>query len=349
MNKKFIVGIEYDMRLIDYSLRNWPEKLNNNPEIEIKFLSKERLSGPVRPEELKDIDVFIFMGKRYVNEKSLQLATDLKWIGRFGAGFENIDISACNQKGILVSNAPQGVSESVAEFILSFMLALSTKLTIFDTLIRKNNSFEGSGKHMTSRLFQKILGIIGFGSIGSRLSELIKPFKMKLLINDPYVDKKTIMHVEAESVDLDYLLRHSDFISLNVPLTQQTKGMLREEDFKKMKRTAYLINTCRGGIYHDADLAKALEEGWLAGVATDVFENEPHVKENLLLKVESHKTVLSPHIAGVSHNLDAINMTTDIITDSILKVKKGELPENILNPNAVDINIPKNKLSPSFI
>lgn len=344
---KLVVEMKSDMKKILVSLESWQSKIINNSEIQCDFILNDNKEGQVLSEELNGINALIFMSKRYINEISLQQAGHLKWIGRFGSGFENVDIDACTEKGILVSNTPQGVRESVSEAILGYMLALSTRFVTFNSLIRKKG-FKKKEKYMTDRLYGKTVGIIGFGSIGSRLSELVKPLEMEVLVYDPHIEEQTVKNIGAELVDLDYLLRNSDFVSLNVPLTRETKGMLGLKEFKKMKNTAYFINTCRGGIYRDAKLAEALKRDWLKGAALDVFEDEPDIEDNPLLKVDSKKTILTPHIAGARYNMDAIKIVTDILIDSVLKVKNGYLPQNIINPEAVDIHIPPEKRTPSF-
>ncbi|MFW5988267.1 MAG: NAD(P)-dependent oxidoreductase [bacterium] len=348
---KFILTVEMssEMEEIITGFKTWENKIIKNQEIEIIFnkYNKKDKGKKVSPKELEGIDALIFHSSRKINKNSLNKANKLKWIGRFGSGYENVNISACTNAGVMVSNSPEPLWESVAEVIVGYMIALSIKLTTFNSWIR-GHGFKNKEKYMTDRLYKKSLGIIGFGGIGSRVCELVQPFEMEVLVYDPYVEEHKIRQKGAEPVLLDYLLSHSDFISLNVPLTKETKGMLRKNDFKKMKNTAYLINTCRGGIYKDAELAEALEQGWLKGAAVDVFENEPDISGNPLLKLDNDQIILAPHIAGARHNMDAIKKIADIFIESVLKVKNGKLPENIINPDAVKTHIPDEKRTPSF-
>ncbi|MDX1745397.1 MAG: NAD(P)-dependent oxidoreductase, partial [Halobacteriales archaeon] len=145
-------------------------------------------------------------------------------------------------------------------------------------------------------------------------------------------------------VDLDELLETADLISLHVPLTPETAGMLGEDEFKQMQDHAHIVNTTRGGIYEDAVLAQAVEEGWIGGAAIDVFEDEPNVLGNPLLDLEDD--FMTPHIAGLTH--DSANRIGSLMSESIINVMNGELPINILNPDCTEEDIPEENLSPSF-
>lgn len=345
MYKKFNLAIETDISKPECGIKLDLDNIKDNSDIGIKFLTEKRKKGVVKPEELIDIDAYILIGKRKITEKTLEKADRLKWIGRFGAGFNNVDIDACSRRGILVSNAPQGVREPVAEMLLAYMTALATNLISMNNLIRKQG-FEGRDKKSNFCLYEKKLGIIGFGGIAKRLVELVKPINMNIYIYDPYVDGETVESFGGGKVDLDFLLKNSDFISINVPLTKETQGMLGKKEFKKMKKTAYLINASRGMIYKDTVLAEVLEKKWIAGAAIDVFEDEPYVENNPLLDVDN--AILTPHIAGAGINVDAIKIINDLLVQSVLNIKNNKLPLNILNPEAVEKDIPLDNLSPSF-
>lgn len=342
--KKFILAIDHDFRNKDYPCKKGLITLINNPKVEIRFLSKEGKTGRIQSEDLKDVDFFIAT-LRAIDEESLAEASRLKWIGRLGAGFEKIDIDTCTKKGILVSNAPQGLKESVAENVVAYIYALNCKLKFLDERVREYG-FENKEKYLRFNLFKKVIGVIGFGGIAIRVIELLKPLNMECLVYDPYVDGRKVKEKGCEKVDLDTLLKRSDLISLHVPLTEETREMLGEADFKKMKRDAYFINTSRGGIYRDEVLAKALNNGYIAGAGIDVFEDEPHVENNPLLKIKN--TILTPHTSGATNCIDSQHNTEEIIVNSVLSLLEGKWPFNILNPEAVKADIPDKYLSTSF-
>jgi len=341
----FILGIDSDFRKPGWICENGLKKIINNHEIEVHFLSKEKKVGNILAEYLENVDAFISLN-RIINQESLQKISKLKWIGRLGAGFDNVDIAACTRHGILVSNAPQGLRESVAESVMGFMLALNCRLKRLDSWIRKYG-FENKNGNLRQDIFQKTLGIIGFGGIASRILDLVEPFEMEILIYDPYADVAKIESQGGKKVTLDTLLKQSDYVSINVPLTKDTKGMLNKEKFKMMKKTAFLINTSRGGIYEDKVLAEVLKKEWIAGAGIDVFENEPNVSNNPLLNIEN--AILTPHTAGNSNAINALHKTEEILVNSVINIKNGEMPWNILNPEAVEDDIPKKYLSPSYI
>ncbi|MGI6038023.1 MAG: NAD(P)-dependent oxidoreductase [Limnochordia bacterium] len=343
---KFVVAVDCDMRNPKLGFDMGMSKVLADEEIEVRFLGKELSTELMLPEEMEDIDAFISL-IRPIKDSSLAKANRLRWIGRFGAGFDNVDLEACTKRGILVSNAPEGVWESVSEMTLGYMLALATKLKIMDKNIRQLG-FKTRDLTMSTCLFQKTLGIMGFGGIGSRLAELVAPLRMRILVYDPFVAPETVAAKGGEVVDLETLLKESDFVSLNLPLTDQTRGMLKEEHFRMMKKSAYLLNTSRGGVYRDEVLVKALEEGWIAGAGIDVYENEPHVVDNPLAKVDSDELILTPHAAGGS-SLYAMTLTGEVLSECILSLKNGGWPRNILNPEAIDTEIPPQYLTPSFI
>ena len=347
MNSKLTITIEKDYSRKAPGFRDQISRLKNQADFTLQFLEVpgKEMTGVVSAKELKDADIYILMGKRRINKSSLEGLEKLKWIGRFGAGFDNVDINACNQKEILLSNSPYGIRKPVAELVLGYMFALATRLPFFDRYIREHG-FSGKIQYVTMCVSGLTLGVIGCGGIGQTLVKLAAPLEMKILAYDPYVDKALMRAKGIELCDLETLLRAADFCSVHVPLTAETRGMLQEAHFRMMKPSAYFINTSRGEIYSDAVLARALTEGWIAGAAVDVFEDEPDVGSNPLLKCE--RAILTPHIAGAANNLDSIRMVMETLIDSILKIAAGELPENIINPEASSRPVPPEKLTPSF-
>jgi D-3-phosphoglycerate dehydrogenase len=233
----------------------------------------------------------------------------------------------------------------VAELVMGYIFALATRLPFFDRYTREHG-FSGKIQYTTMCVNGSTLGLIGCGGIAQTLVKLAAPLEMKILAYDPYADKASAQAKGIELCDLETLLKAADFCSVHVPLTSETRGMLKEAHFRMMKPSAYFINTSRGEIYADAVLARALTEGWIAGAAVDVFEDEPEVGGNPLLACE--RAILTPHVAGAANNLDSIKMVMETLVDSIFKIAAGELPDNIINPEASSRPVPREKLTPSF-
>ena len=347
MSSKFTVAVEMDYSQKSEGFRKELERLKKDERLEVKILT-----GPDTPhtdmvsaEELAGVDYYILMGHRNMGPASFAGNDQLKWIGRFGAGFENVDIDACNKHGVILSNAPFGIREPVAELVLTYILSLTTRLPFFNEYIRKN-SFGDKGKYMTRCIQGSTLGLIGCGGIAQTVVQLVKPFGMTVWGYDPYAEKTAMKQKGIELKSLDEVLKGSDYVSVHVPLTEETRGMLTEEHFRMMKPSAFFINTSRGAIYKDAVLAKVLKEGVIAGAGIDVFEDEPNVEKNPLLGCET--AIVTPHIAGAANNADAIRMVMKQNVDSVFHQVEGRLPDAIINPEAVDKAVPPEKLSPSF-
>ena len=345
---KFVCVVEQDFRNPAEDFDMGFSSLLADPDIDVRFYTTTHGSEQMPSGALKDADVFISIQRR-INAEALKEANCLKWIGRFGAGFDNVDLAACTAKGVFVSNAPQGVWVSVPEITLGFMLALTNKLKVFDKHIRVHG-FDGSSAYQTRCLYGRTAGIIGFGGIGVNLAGILKAFSMNVQVYDPFADEKKIAAAGVKKVDMDTLLATSDFVSLNVPLIPSTRGMIGAKELAKMKKTAFLINTARGFVCDDAALADALKNKTIAGAAVDVFEGEPHVTDNPLLKLENHDNlILTPHIAGGA-SIDAMTITGQKLAECIVLVKNGEFPINIINPEASKKGpVPPECVTPSFV
>jgi len=174
--------------------------------------------------------------------------------------------------------------------------------------------------------------------------ELLETFDPEIVAHDPYVPASHAADLGVELVDRDAVLDRSDLLSLHVPLTEETHYMLDREAFRRMKDSAYVVNTTRGGVYPDEDLAAAIREGDIAGAAIDVFEGEPDVEGNPLLELDD--CLMTPHSAGI--NRQSMERIGNIMAESILNVKDGELPINVLNPEVYDQPVPEGNLTPSF-
>lgn len=338
----FHVYIERDAGDSEIDYEGGIQALFDDPDIEVTYLPPIDRDA-LESEDLAGADAFISRSKQ-VTAETLDGLDDLKIITRSGAGFDNLDLDACTAHGVVATHAPQGPTDAVAETTMSLMVTLTHNLREFEQLFHEE-SFQAARRGTLGHLLSsRTLGLVGLGRIARRFLEYVAPLEMDVIAYDPYVSQETAAELGVELVDLDGLLARADIISIHVPLTPETQNMLGEEEFRQMKETAYLVNTSRGGIYPDAELARAIEEGWIAGAAIDVFEDEPDVAGNPLLSVEDCITL--PHIAGRA--VETYQRTGQLMTESILNVKNGEFPINILNPDVYDDEVPRENLSPAY-
>lgn len=284
-------------------------------------------------EKCKDVCAILGSPRLRLPAKVLKAMDKLLCICNRGIGFDNVDIEAASDLGILVTNAP--IEEdfiSVAEHTLALILALAKRLKAVSELMLK----EGPSAYYDERVDTMILngktvGIIGLGRIGSRVARLLRAFNVRLLGYDPYIPKERIRRIRVEPTSLEVLLRESDFVTIHAPLTRETYHMIGAKELSMMKKTAYIINTARGVIIDEAALIDALKSGIIAGAALDVVEKEPISIDNPLLKVDN--VLLTPHIAG--RNSTSLIKGEKLAVENCLKILRGKVPKYVVNPEAI--------------
>ena len=246
---------------------------------------------------------------------------NLKIISNYAVGFDNVDVEEAKNREIVVTNTPcKEVNEAVAEHTWALILALSRRIVESDEAIRRGGYRGWDPDIFLGRsLAGKTLGIIGLGNIGSMVARRAAGYEMNVVYNKRSPDPIAEKELGVRYAGLDELLSTSDFISLHVPLTEETRGMINKEAFGKMKRGSFLINTARGPVVREQDLADALRSGVLAGAALDVFENEPDINPELLAM---ENVILTPHIA--SSTVEARLKMTELATSSILDFFAGK-------------------------
>ena len=267
--------------------------------------------------------------KRGITAEIVSAARGVKLIQQPSAGYQHIDVEACTARGIPVANTAGANTDSVAEHTVAWGLCLLKNLFAAHQATRR-----GRWEQMTlkpAELRGKVWGIVGFGRIGRAVAERLRPFAPgRILYNDTVrPDEGVEKALGAEYFGLAELLGLSDIVSLHAPLTSATRGMIGAEALGMMKQGAFLINVARAELVDEEALARALAEGRLAGAGVDVFSREPISPENPLLKVESDRLLLSPHVAGVS-NEAAVRIIT-MAAANIARVLKGEAPESLVN------------------
>ncbi len=255
----------------------------------------------------------------------------VRLIAQPSTGYDHIDIEACREKGIPVANAGGANAVSVAEYTIMAALAL------FRRLIKAHNDL-ASGRWSqwelmdlgTYDLYGKTWGVIGLGRIGREVVKRLKGFDVRILYYDKFrlpEDKEAELGVEY--APLGKLLKLSDVVSIHVPLTEETRGMIGERELRLMKPTAVLINPSRGEIVDEEALAKALREGWILGAAVDVYSREPPGPDHPLTGLENVNIITTPHIAGATS--DARTRIIQVTVENIIRVLKGEEPVNVVN------------------
>ncbi|MCX7795556.1 MAG: hydroxyacid dehydrogenase [bacterium] len=276
--------------------------------------------------EIKGIDGVIVRTAPFTSE-IIEQADALKVISRHGVGVDNIDIESASKKGILVLNTP-GVNDiSVAEHTIAIILALSKRIRDIDSAVRIGK-FDIREEYSIIDIDGKTLGIIGFGRIGSLVAKKCRyAFNMKILVYDPYVDEDRVKGVDGELVDLETLLRESDFVTIHAPLSSETKGLIGEKELRLMKPSSFIINMARGPIWDETAVAKALSEGWIKGAGTDVFVEEPPSKDNPLLKFNN--IILSPHMAALTR--ECVMRMAMGAAQGVIDVLTGKSPKSIVN------------------
>ena len=261
-------------------------------------------------------------------------------IARFGVGYDNVNVEACSTNGILLTITPDGVRRPVAASIMTFILALSYKLTIKDKLIRQGRWAEKLD-HMGSGVTGRTLGVIGLGNIGREVFTLAQAFGMQHIAYDPYATIEQAKAIGVELVSIEDLLRESDFVCICCALTPETHYLINAERLDLMKETAYLINTSRGPIVEEKALINALRNQRIQGAGLDVFEQEPIDINNPLLNMEN--VILTPH--AICWTDECFLGNGQSACQSIVDVSMGRLPQNIVNREVVDHPRLKEKLS----
>jgi D-3-phosphoglycerate dehydrogenase len=267
----------------------------------IEILKKSGLEVDVKtgmkPEELKacisDYHGLIIRSATKVTSGIINAAKNLKVIGRAGSGLDNVDKTAATKKGIVVMNTPGGNTITTAEHTISLMVSLARQIPQA-TMSMKTGKWEKK-KFMGIELFNKTLGVIGIGNIGSQVAKRAQGLAMNVIAYDPFLSEDAAKAMGVEKVDLQELLRLSDFITIHTPITPETKNMINKETIKMMKKGVRIINCARGGIINEKDLYDALIDGNVAGAALDVFEEEPP-KNNPLLALNN--VICTPHLGA---------------------------------------------------
>jgi D-3-phosphoglycerate dehydrogenase len=266
--------------------------------------------------EIADTDGYLF-GLESIDEELLRGARKLKVVCKHGVGVDNVDKAAAARHGITVTNCPGQNSNAVAELTLGLMIALAREIPQLDADMKRGICTSRSGTEISG----KTLGIIGMGAIGKMLMRYAKAFGMKVLAYDVVRDERAVKEYGFEYTEIDRILREADYVSLHVPLTDSTRGMIDRAKLRMMKKTACIINAARGGVIVEDDLYDALTAGEIAGAAIDSFQDEPPTGSRLLT---TRKIIALPHIGGATD--EATFRTMNYSLSNIWNVLEGNAP-----------------------
>ena len=248
-------------------------------------------------------------------------------------GVDSVDVAAATARGIPVTNVPDTFIEEVADHALMLILATYRRLTLMDRYVREGRWADGRPYlSQFPRLWGQTLGLISFGHVARAVAVRARPFGFRILAYDPYVDETVMTQHDVEPSGLSDLLRRSDVVSMHAPATADAFHLLTEEHFRLMKREALFVNTGRGPTVDEAALVKALEEGWIAGAGLDVFEQEPALTTNPLLRMEN--VILTPHVASASARMDPERRRR--VGREIALVLTGRWPMSCVNPAVLE-------------
>lgn len=315
------------------------DPLRREPGVEIAYV--HAVDRVMRAVDLEDFDALILLGSRF-EESSVPQSGRVRVVARFGVGYDTVDVPACTKAGIAVVITPDGIRRPVAVSVLTLMLALATRLMEKDRLTRMGPAgwaqrSECIGVGLTGRT----LALLGIGNIGADVLRLAAPLDMRVIAHDPYVDAAKAKALGAELIDMETLFREADFLSISVPLSDATRGLVGARLLGLMKPTAYLINTARGPIVDQRALYDALASRRIAGAGLDVFEVEPTPADEPILTLDN--VILTPHALCFTDECLAGNGAADV--RAVLAAKRGEAPPGLLNREVLDTHAWRRRLA----
>lgn len=287
---------------------------------------------------IDNYDALVVRSQTKVTRKIIEAASSLKVIGRCGVGVDNIDIQAATEKGIIVVNAPEGNTCAATEQTMALMLALARNIPQAQMSLMEGKW--DRKKYTGVELKGKILGVLGLGKIGSGVARRAQAFEMKVLAYDPFVAPEKAKSMGVEMADLDTIFKEADFITVHLPLNNETRDIIDAEDIAKMKPSVRLINVARGGIINEQALYEALKDGKIAGAAIDVWAKEPCTDSPLQ---QLPNVVITPHL-GASTKEAQINVAIDVAKELINYAKGGKIVNAVnatsLKPEAEKVLAP---------
>ena len=294
----------------------------------------ERISRAELLRRVADKDAFVCLLTEKADEELLAAAPKLRIVSTVSVGYDNIDVPACTRRKVVATNTPGVLDETTADFAWTLLMAIARRLVEGDAWLR-SGTWPGwdLDQLLGGDIWEKTLGIIGFGRIGREVARRALGFRMRVLYHSrSRVPVEIEKELHAEYVPLESLLREADFVTLHVPLSPETRHLISTPQFEKMKRTAYLINTARGPVVDEAALVDALERKLIAGAALDVYEHEPKVHPALIPRKD---VILAPHLGSAS--IETRTKMAVMAATNAAALFEGKRPPNALNPEALGL------------
>jgi D-3-phosphoglycerate dehydrogenase len=311
--------------------------LDEASNIEYTYLANNPI---IQSDAIEGFDALILLASRFTRE-SIPSDGKLSLVARFGVGFDTVDVPACTENHVALVTTPDGVRRPVAVAIITMMLALTGKLMQKDRITRqgpvgwlKRSDYMGVG------IVGKTLGSIGIGNIGAELFRLAKPFDMKYIAYDPFVDPETAKSLGVELAGLEEVAERSDVLAINCPLNENTKGIVSADILSRMKPTAYLINTSRGPVVDQKALTEVLSRGAIAGAGLDVFDQEPTSEDEPLAKLDN--VIMTPHALCWTDQCFGGIGAADV--KAVIDVMNGRVPVGIVNKGITEDKTWREKL-----
>ena len=326
--KKFRVALSDDFRNAD-GTPAFPSfdlsPLDDDPRIDWDYIPVT--DGRIAAADIDGFDALILLAASF-DADSFPASDQLCLIARFGVGFDNVDVIACDRNNVALTITPDGVRRPVAVAVITLMLALAGRLTIKDKLTRAGpEGWAARGGHMGVGLVGLTLASVGLGNIGMEVFRLAKPFGLNFIAHDPFADPAAAAKLGVELVGLDEVFQQGDFVSINCPLNDDTEGLVNAQNIAKMKKTAFLINTSRGPIVDQAALTDALAAKEIAGAGLDVFSEEPTTANDPLFAFEN--VITTPHALCWTDQCFAGIGACDV--QAVQAVASGKAPSGVVN------------------
>jgi len=305
------------------------ETLRHTPGVSVEFFSEHL--PEVSPKQIAGLDAVLSLAPRYTRATVAGATTTLAVLARLGVGYDMVDVQALTDSDVILTITPDGVRRPMATAVMTLLLALAGELVTKDRMTRAGQ-WKDRTNIKTTGLTGRVFGAVGVGNIGREVFRMLRPFEMVHLAADPFVKPGDVADLGVELVDLETLLRRSDFVSLHCPLTPETVKLIGERELSWMKPTAYLINASRGPVVDQAALYRTLKERKIRGAALDVYEQEPVPADEPLLKLDN--VVLTPHTLCWTD--ECFRKMGESAVSSVLTVLKGEIPPYVVNREVLD-------------
>lgn len=314
------------------------EPLRHVPGVSVEFFSEHL--PEVSPNQIAGLDAILSLAPRYSPATFAGATTTVSLLARFGVGYDMVDVQALTHHDVILTITPDGVRRPMATAIMTLLLALAHELVAKDQLVRAGRWKERINIKTTG-LTGRVFGAVGLGNIGREVFRMLKPFEMIHLAADPFVKPGDVADLGVELVDIETLMRRSDFVSLHTPLTPDTVKLIGERELSWMKPTAYLINASRGPVVDQVALYRTLKERKIRGAGLDVYEKEPVPEDEPLLRLDN--VVLTPHTLCWTD--ECFRRMGESAVNAVLTALKGEVPPYVVNREVLEKPSLRAKLS----